>query len=1089
MDFTSRYKKLNSRQKEAVDHIDGPLMVLAGPGTGKTELLSMRAANILHTTDTLPENILCLTFTESGAMAMRKRLEQIIGPDAYKVAIHTFHSFGSDTISRYSEYFYQGANFRPADELSSYELLRTIFSELDYNNPLASKMNGEYTYLADVLNAISELKKSGLTNDELLIVLDANEQALDIIERDLAAIFSDRISTKTLEKLTPLAQKIAKTPQPTLPPGIQPLANVLALSLAHAVDEASDSGKTTAITSWKNSYMEKNEAGEFVFKDRKRIKKLRALSYIYYQYLVRMQEAELYDFDDMVLRVVHAMEVFPDLRYNLQEKYQYIMVDEFQDTNLAQSRILYNLTNYESGDAPNLMIVGDDDQAIYSFQGAEISNILNFHDQYETVKLVTLTDNYRSAAPILQQSRAVITQGVERLERIMDSIDKTLTAQFKYSDCKVELYEYQRIDDERSSLVASIQQQIESGVEPASITVLARRHHELVSLLPHFINAGVAVNYERRDNVLDAEVVQQLELVAKVVHALAIQHVHGANELLPRLLAHPAWGIASEDIWKLSIAAHKNHSLWIEEMAVQPTFSELHTWLIEQARVAHYESAEHMLDSLLGSPESSVVAGYRSPLFDHFFSAEQRESAAQKYITYLEALRTIRAKLREYRPNTRLQLAEFLEFIELHRQLGSSITSVHSRSENMTGAVNLMTAHRAKGLEFDHVYIHGAIDTSWGARVRSRSRMISYPENLPLSPVGDTLDERLRLFFVAMTRARKNLFISYSLLSDTDKETICASFLTHDSWQTISRVEQTSIIKQQKQLLDEWYRPLVSLQQSTMKELLAPTLERYKLSATHLNNFLDVSSGGPQYFLLNNLLRFPQSMNPSAAFGSAVHSALQRAHSHLSATNTKKPVEDVLHDFEKSLREKYLSDDDFNHFLKRGIDALQAFLHDSYGSFAPSQRSELSFASQESRVGDASLTGALDVVTIDEITKTIIVTDYKTGKSTASWRGKTEFEKIKLHKYKQQLMFYKLLVENSRDWHGYSVQKGVLQYVEPSNSGKISRLELEFDDIEMHTFSRLVQAVYHHIVTLDLSDITHFSPDYQGILDFESSLT
>ncbi|MDQ5932637.1 MAG: ATP-dependent helicase UvrD/PcrA, partial [Patescibacteria group bacterium] len=159
MDFETRYKKLNARQKDAVDTIEGPLMVVAGPGTGKTELLSMRAANILRRTDTLPENILCLTFTESGAAAMRRRLTEIIGKDAYKVAIHTFHSFGSEVINKNSEYFYQGADFRPASDLSAYELLRTIFDTLDFSNPLSGKMNEEYTHLPDTLTAISELKK------------------------------------------------------------------------------------------------------------------------------------------------------------------------------------------------------------------------------------------------------------------------------------------------------------------------------------------------------------------------------------------------------------------------------------------------------------------------------------------------------------------------------------------------------------------------------------------------------------------------------------------------------------------------------------------------------------------------------------------------------------------------------------------------------------------------------------------------------------------------------------------------------------------------------------------------------------------
>jgi len=381
VDFESRYRKLNARQKEAVDTIDGPVMVVAGPGTGKTELLSMRVANVLKRTDTLPENILCLTFTESGAAAMRRRLSEIIGPQAYKVAIHTFHSFGSEVINQYGEYFHHCADFRPASELSAYELLRSIFDALDFSNPLGGKMNDEYTHLGDTMTTISELKKSGLTNEELLRVLDANDIVLDAVEGQLAEVFGARISAKTAAALSPVATRLAELPLQDMPPGVAPLSNVLALSIAHAVDEAEEQSSTKPITAWKNRHLEKDEEGIFVFKDRRRSRKLRAVSYLYYQYLMKMQEEQLYDFDDMVLRVVHAMEVFPDLRFNLQERYQYVMVDEFQDTNLAQARILHNLTSLATGDSPNVMVVGDDDQAIYSFQGAEVGNILDFNDR------------------------------------------------------------------------------------------------------------------------------------------------------------------------------------------------------------------------------------------------------------------------------------------------------------------------------------------------------------------------------------------------------------------------------------------------------------------------------------------------------------------------------------------------------------------------------------------------------------------------------------------------------------------------------------------------------------------------------------
>ncbi|MEO7904261.1 MAG: UvrD-helicase domain-containing protein [Candidatus Saccharimonadales bacterium] len=224
MDFTTRYAKLNAAQKQAVDTIDGPVMVIAGPGTGKTELLSMRAASILKKTDTLPQNILCLTFTESGASAMRERMVQIFGKEAYKVAIHTFHSFGAEVINQNSDFFYHGATFRAADALSSYELLNGIFDELPLGSPLASKMNAEYTHLSDTLTVISELKKSGLTSDELIALLDKNDEVIAVSEPLLADAFAGgRPSKATVESLRPLVGTIRASGGAINIPSIVPL--------------------------------------------------------------------------------------------------------------------------------------------------------------------------------------------------------------------------------------------------------------------------------------------------------------------------------------------------------------------------------------------------------------------------------------------------------------------------------------------------------------------------------------------------------------------------------------------------------------------------------------------------------------------------------------------------------------------------------------------------------------------------------------------------------------------------------------------------------------------------------------------------
>ena len=1104
--FKTRYNKLNSAQKKAVDTIDGPLLVVAGPGTGKTELLSMRAANILRATDTLPENILCLTFTDSGANAMRARLASIIGTDAYKVAIQTFHSFGTEIINHHSEYFYRGADFSPADEVATYSILTDIFEELDYNNPLASKMNGDFTHLRDTAQVISELKQAGLSSSELLQIIDNNEKLLDTIEPELAAIFANRISKTTIALLPPIANKIAELPAPQLPPAIAPLADALALSMACAFDEAVASGKTTPITAWRNTWIEKDARGEFVFKDRKRHAKLRAVAPIYDQYLAEMRQAELFDYDDMILNVVQAIEQYPDLRFNLQERYQYIMVDEFQDTNLAQLRILFNLTDTPHSDAPNIMAVGDDDQAIYSFQGADVGNIHRFRKRYPDHASVVLTDNYRSSQTILDRAREIITQASGRLETSMD-IDKHLLAHANNTSSQVTLSSLPSRQEEFAWIAESIQENITKGIKPSEIAVIARRHSDLIALLPYLNHGGIAVNYERRDNVLDDERVQLLELMARICVDIAAGEHDEANSLLPELVAQPMFDFDSEAIWRLSLQAYRNRTNWLEAMLASPTFQPLAKWLLDRAKASLTEPLETFLDTLIGVPQNYTANddtdddnddsdaackptkshrnAFISPFYQYYFNSDILDSSPDTYLTALEALQTLRGKLREGAPDSTLLASDFLTLIDTYRQLNIPVVSIQRASETAQNAINLMSAHKSKGLEFDTVYVINSIDSMWGERVRSRSRLIGYPENLAISPNADSYDERIRLYFVAMTRAKRQLYLSYARSDDTAKDTLKASFLAGTNLQEIDRQpSSTAALAEQSEIV--WHDRLTAPINRTMKELLAPTLENYKLSVTHLNNFIDVTRGGPQNFLLNNLLRFPQAKSANAIYGTLIHAVLQHAHSHLAASGTRKPIEDITGEFIRLLHQQNLSDADLALYSKRGIEALEAFLSAKYDTFKPSQKPELSFAGQGVILGQARLTGSLDLVDING--QAITVTDYKTGKPSTSWTGKSDYEKIKLHKYRQQLMFYELLCANSRDYARYKFAGAVLQFVELDSRGDICQLDDRFSRDELADFQRLIAAVWHCITTLELPDISSYQANYRGMIQFEKDL-
>jgi DNA helicase-2/ATP-dependent DNA helicase PcrA len=1089
MDFESRYKKLNEDQKKAVETIDGPVMVIAGPGTGKTELLSMRVANILKKTDTLPENILCLTFTDAGAIAMKKRLVEIIGRDAYAVSVFTFHAFSSDVMNRYKQYFNNGASFALADEMTQRKIITNILDSLDYDSPLRSVMNGNYTAIKDIINGISDLKRGGLSDGEFARLLNAYELTLSVVSPKLSEIFADTVTKQTIEKLRRVLPEITAVDEDTPQAGVPALKDIIVESLSRALEDSTDSVRypraTPPITAWKSAWMrhaaDRNKT--LVLKALYDFPKLRALNRVYSLYLQIMSESEMHDYNDMIMNFVHALDQNDDLRYDLQEKYQYIMVDEFQDTNLAQMRIVTSLTdNPVNEGSPNIMVVGDDDQAIYGFQGADVGNIQNFQKLYQSAIDVKLTENYRSGQPILDSALEVIIQSDERLK----SIDDKLIAVKNPKPGTASLVSLPTQHDERQYIARQIQSLIEKDTPAKEIAVIGRGRRDLDTVATYLADAKIPLSYDRQDNVLDDEAVRQLENISRVVWAISESKHNDANVILPEVLSHPAWQIDPVDLWEISLQAHKNHEHWLEVMRRHASTANLFTWLVETAGQVQHLPLERMIDVLMGNVETDAKV-FRSPLKDYFFSNDSRDKQLSLFTSHLNNLTAIRKALREHAFEAEVPLlGDFLDFIQQSREADTKITSLQHVGD-AESSVQLLTAHGSKGLEFDHIFIINAINDSWGKKGGPGSQ-ISFPPHLRLSRIDDNPNERLRLFFVAMTRAKRTLTISYALENDNAKETLEAGFLLGNS---ATHIEQSNASEERDKKAAEklWYAPVATINNASMRDFLAPTLANYKLSVTSLNSFLDVTRGGPQHFLVNSLLRFPQARSASSSYGTAVHATLQRIHDHVIRTNTVQPEEDILKYFEEQMATFPFTDDERRAYTQRGINGLGQYIKKHHDSFTQTQLSEFDFANQDVHVGDAHLTGKLDVVDIDKTARTAIVTDYKTGKALASWDKGDDFEKIKAHHYRQQLLFYKLLIENSRDWRQYTMSEGILQFVEPDKSGAIVDLRLgTVNPDELERFTRLVQAVWRSINDLSFPDTSVYEPKLKGILQFEDDL-
>jgi len=426
--FQQAYNNLNPQQRIAVDTIDGPVIVNAGPGSGKTQLLALRVANILRLSDTPASSILCLTFTETGAANMRKRLNKMIGVDGNRVAIHTFHSFGREVISQNPDYFFDSADFQPIEGLGQRQILQSILEDLPSQNPLTSYHPSQgFVFQRDILSWISGLKREGLTPNEFEILMNLNKRFLTLVNPFWNQVFvkGESVGKNHLARIPVLIKDLIQAQinfEKTLEVADSletvlwqryNLAKLLLQQLQKVAEEIAFSGKTNALTSWKNTNLKPDENKNMQHVGLLNAAKYEAMVKVYRLYQEKLYVDGFFDFDDMLMQVIQTLDSPTGiaLKFTLQEKYLYILVDEFQDTNGVQLRILQSLLY---GDNPNVLVVGDTDQAVYKFQGATTGNLIAFSEFYNTAQVINLVHNYRSNQDILDLAHDIISQSTIR---------------------------------------------------------------------------------------------------------------------------------------------------------------------------------------------------------------------------------------------------------------------------------------------------------------------------------------------------------------------------------------------------------------------------------------------------------------------------------------------------------------------------------------------------------------------------------------------------------------------------------------------------------------------------------------------------
>lgn len=947
--------KLNPAQKQAVTEIEGPVMVVAGPGTGKTQVLTMRIAEILRKTQTNPWNILALTFTESGVVAMRDRLREIIGPASYYVDIYTFHSFCNDVIKKWPDKFMFSKDLEPITEIEQVQTLRNILDklELEYIKPFNSK----YYYLRPALRAISDLKREGVSVEDLQKLIDDEEKNFE-----------------AEKEINPRTGKLY--------------------------------GK----------YQDQE----------KKIAKQKELIQIYQAYQEALKEKGRYDFEDMIMFVTQKFREDEFLLAYYQEKYQYFLIDEYQDTNNSQNSVIELLGSFFEN--PNIFIVGDDDQAIYRFQGASLENLLDFNKKYPEAKKIVLTENYRSEQKILDSARNLITQNEDRLENKIDDITKELHAQS--SKGEVMLAELETGNEEAFFIAQKIKELAEKGHDLNEIAVFYRNNRDALDLTEFLEKLGINYETSSGGNILDDIQIQ------KVLALLNLIKNPNDDQNFFRVLNLDFMGIEKEDVYKLTKYLHRK-------------------------RKKHYHDIIRDLEALKEAKLTNIVkvnnlsvlidqwVSYTSNLtFAEFFERVLNESGFMDYIlnrddlNELNRIKTLFDLVKNLnRGDHSMKLSAFLEMLEVMEEHYVRVEEEVIQSSQPS--VKLMTAHKAKGLEFETVFIFKAVDKTWGnsRKIDPLKLPTGIVKNQDISKHDENEDER-RLFYVALTRARKQAFITYArnyTFAGKARPQVPTIFLSDiGEIQKIDTAPYEEDAKTRLQIL--LAKPEQEDFSPSLKDYLKELVKDYALSVTALNNYLTCS----RKFLYQNVIRVPRIKDKTLAFGSAVHYGLQQYFEKFKKTGTLPGEDFLITEFERGLKKEVLTEEDYNSALEKGHKILKEYYQTRHTTFRIPMNNEFSFLTHKVVLDNIPLTGQIDRIDlIDEQISTVNVVDYKTGRTRSEneVRGLTDNSDGGLYR---QIAFYKLLGDLD-PWFKYNIVSGELDFVE---SGKQVRLEVLPADLE-----------------------------------------
>ncbi len=968
------YAQLNEQQRRAVEKTEGPVLVFAGPGTGKTQILTARIARLLEH-GVQPGNILALTFTNAGAKNMQERLASMVGSVGYQVTLSTFHSFANGVIDQFSHVFPRSIQSGGlVAELDQFEIVQDVLVSGDFS---VLRPSGEpLYYLRSIVSLLTSYKREGVDPTQLA---NMAQEELELLE-DFSGPARER------SKREKIAQKNAE------------------------------------------------------------------LAKIYEAYQKALTERGMFDYEDVILWVRDGLRSNPELSQEYQERYQYILVDEFQDTNQSQFQLLLELCSFWGSEA-NVFAVGDPNQSIYRFQGASVSNVLQFLQLFPNAELISLQEGYRCPPEIYEHAAEMISQNeLTDLDPRLASLEQPLHSTKVAAGASIHVRSAANPLLESVWLAHELQKQHDAGVPWSEMAVLYRNHSQSVEAERVLRAFGIPIISQKGENSLAQPFVQG---VLRMLHLLIALRENTDTDTWASVLFLPWWSVDPTEALKILRAARthqeaKNSVWWILEHP--ETWSALgiestQYWMEFANNFAKWHAELHQepvksLERILS--ESGV------------FSLLWSNTEWQSQLPSILALLREAQQWSQRHPTARMK--EFLQRLESMQQHG--FTLVPEYISGSKDAVTLCTAHSAKGREWEFVYLLRVNDGVW-SNTRERNLLPPLENSIPYAQTSEKekLEDDRRLFYVAVTRAKTRVTLltcDQVVEREKIKELVRSPFLLEFA-PHVEVVPIEAVSPEQLQSLTP--ATTEALLGSVDTNWLLDLAQNFSVSYSALDTYLRC----PAQFFFQYFIRTPQVPTVKQSVGEISHAVLEEMNRVFSQRGTLLSDQEIIQRVQERSQKVFLPSEERLVAAQQAEALLLPYVAAKRSDWLPSLKTEHFFGkSPPLEFLGMKLVGKVDSIhSLSE--KAVRVVDYKTGKRRTKGEllGKPE-DRVQAVR---QLVFYALLADLDPTFN-QEVTEGEFVFLQPTPAGKFTSVVFEITSERKQELEAVLEQFQKDLVSL-----------------------